>query len=675
MIQRVIKWFRMEYRRAAVGLPLLILKSVLVTGILAILLSGVFSLYEKVQTEKRQTIKIGYVAEDDMITSLAVAYVKRMDAFDGWCRLISVTEEEGIEKLQNGKLQALLILPENVVGEILSGTNTPARMILPKKSSALGIVFEELADAGIRMLSIAQGEIYAIYELAKELGLDEKQLLEQCDVINQFNLELVIGRGHVFRTNKLSITDNEGIAVYYGSVILILYLIFCGALFGSYIKHSDQEQLLIRKRMGIPCGIQLIGRILVTSLLLIITLLPVFGLWLLPGVRKLLIPVFTWQGLALVILGVICVASYLQFLYQLAEQPRAAIVLVVFFTLLQAYLAGCFIPYVLLPDIIKKVSVYIPVFYIRQAFSILFTGELSKAGSVCAGLACSCFFFLMVNIGIIYLKTESHFSGSRKKSTMWKNTNRVSGTLFGIYAKRLFYRKSFWCSLLIIGIVSVGLVSMERQSETHIYAAFYDESGEWEQTLCNYKGYIQFIPCESEEEVSRQVLYNEVECGYVIPENVKKKICEKEADRSIMVFKDADAIMTDTINEILFEIIFEETTRDWFCRYFSNENSVIASLERKMTDGSTFSIEKEYLQTKEHEMADDSGKRTTYPVIAVIGVSLLLCGISGGMEAVEDYRKYRFFKRKPISIILISVLQPVFCGIIVGIMIYLYNSY
>ena len=169
MIQRVIKWFRMEYRRAAVGLPLLILKSVLVTGILAILLSGVFSFYEKVQTEKRQTIKIGYVAEDDMITSLAVAYVKRMDAFDGWCRIISVTEEEGLEKLQNGKLQALLILPENVVGEILSGTNTPARMILPKKSSALGIVFEELADAGIRMLSIAQGEIYAIYELAEEL--------------------------------------------------------------------------------------------------------------------------------------------------------------------------------------------------------------------------------------------------------------------------------------------------------------------------------------------------------------------------------------------------------------------------------------------------------------------------------------------------------------------------
>ena len=117
MMQRIRNWFRAEYQRAVAILPKLMAISVMITVVMGFLLSGGMSLIEQKQEEKQSKIRIGYVAEDDMLTKLLVSYVAGMDSVDEWCRFVSVTEEEGKEELQKGKLAALLILPDNVVDE------------------------------------------------------------------------------------------------------------------------------------------------------------------------------------------------------------------------------------------------------------------------------------------------------------------------------------------------------------------------------------------------------------------------------------------------------------------------------------------------------------------------------------------------------------------------------
>lgn len=676
MRQRVRNWLQTEYRRGVAILPRLILSSVIMTIVIGILLSCFMSVMESRQEEKESKLRIGYVAEEDMLTRLLVSYVSEMDSVDEWCRFVSVTEEKGKKELQEGKLAALLILPENVVDEILSGSNAPATLLLPEKSSTLGIVFEELADAGIRMLSVAQGEIYTIYELAYECGFTQEQLLSMCDDINAYNLGLLTERESWFRTEKVSITGNEEVAVYYGSALVACCLLLCVLFFGNYVKHEEQEQLLIWKRLGISPVVQVIGRITITSLLLMIFLLPMTGLWLLPWLRRMLVPVLTWQSIVLIVFSLICIAAYDLLLYQMVEEHRAAVVTVGLFVVVQGYVSGYFVPTVLLPEIIQKLAVFIPTTYIRWAFSAFFSGDIENAGSVSIGLMVLICCFTVANIIVMYVKTSTYADGHASSFLVPKRKQAlIKGSLFGIYAKRLFYRKSFWCSLLVIGLVSVGLTSMEQQSETTITAVFYDESGDWEELLCEYEGYIQFVACESEAEVRNKVLHDEAECGYWIPKDFRERIESGEARKSIVFYKDSDALMAETVNEILFEQLFMELSKEWFTDYIRETDQLLTVLEHKMTDGSTFSIEKEYWSTDSREGVTQKEERTTYPVVMVVIMAIVLCGLSGAWEAFEDYRRYHFFKRKPGVIIVCNIFQPIVCGVMMGILIFLLNSY
>lgn len=676
MMQKVRAWFQTEYRRAVVLLPRLMTVSIMITLVAGVLLSGLASWTERRQKAEQSKIRIGYVAEEDMLTKLLVSYVAGLDSVEEWCRFVPVTEEEGEEELQEGKLAALIILPDDVVNEILSGSNAPATLILPAQSSPLGIVFEELADAGIRMLSAAQGEIYTVYELANVLELDEEQLLRCCDDINAYNMNLVMKRESWFRTEKVSVTGNEETAVYYGSALLAFWLLVCVSLFGSYVRHSEQEQLLLRKRLGIPFVIQVIGRILIMALLLLAVMLPLAGLWLLPWLRDLLMPVFSWQGVMVILLAVLCTAAYALLLYQICEQHRTAVVLVGLFAVVQGYVAGYLIPAVLLPQAVQELACFTPALYIRQAFSMLFSGDTQNTCRICGGLFLFGIFFFLLDVGVMYYRTKTYANGNvsairRKKG---KRTH-IRGTVFGIYAKRMLYRKSFWCSLLIIVLISTGLVALERQSETTITAAFYDESGEWEEQLCAYDGYIQFLPCQSEEEVRELVLHNEVECGYRLPEDLRECVQEGKARRSITLYKDADAVMADTVNELLFEQLFMQLSREWFVTYMEEKDMLLSVLQQKLTDGSTFEIQKKYWQTDISEGTSEKEERSTYPVMTVVITAIILCGLSGLWEAAEDFRRYYFFKRRAIVIVGISVLQPIICGVIMAFLIFFLNSY
>lgn len=676
MMQRIKTWLQTEYKRAMAILPGIFVKSILITLLVGVLLHGFTTWLEMRQKEEHTRLRIGYVAEEDILTKLLVSYVAGMDSVDKWCRFVSVTEEEGREELQEGKLAALLILPENVVDEILTGSNAPATLILPEQSSALGVVFEELADAGIRMLSVAQGEIYAAYELANVLELNTEQLQAACDAINAYNIDLFMNREAYFEVNKVSVTGNEETVVYYGSALVAFWLFLSGILFGSYIKHGEQEQLLMWKRLGVSPVMQVSGRILITTMLLVMMLLPLSGLWVLPWLREKLIPVLTWQSFFAILLAVVCIAAYDMLLYQLSEQHRTAIVVVGLFAVLQSYIAGYLIPTVLLPQVVQKLSAFVPASYVRQAFSIFFSGDIQHTGRICIRLFLFAILFFILNVGVMYNKTGKAAEGNSILSSHKKKEKIcIKGNIFLIFIKRIFYRKSFWCSLIVITLLSIGLVSLEKQSETSITAAFYDESGEWEELLNDYDGYIQFVSCESEAEVRELVLYDEVECGYCIPVDFRDRLQNGKARRSISFYKDADAIMADTLNEILFEQLFAKLSREWFLTYMENTEMLSSVLEHKLTDGSTFEIKKEYWKTKEKKITSKKEKHTTYPVMMVVVTAIVLCGLNGVWEAIEDYRKYCFFKRNSVVMVGLSTLLPIVCGVIVGIVLFCLKSY
>lgn len=681
-MKRYFIWLETEYKRAAACLSFMFAKA----AILIILIGMVAFCTVKLLPGRMesQPVSIGYAAPQDGLTELAVSFVENMESVKGWCRLIRVNEKEGLDMLGEGKLAALLVLPDNVVEGILSGSNEPAKLYLSKEAAPMGLVFEELAGAGTGLLRTAQAEIYATHELAKNLDMGQQGLDTMYGEIDRFNLRLVMEREQYFRTKKLSATGSEGWAVYYGSAFFTLYLLLAGLLFGKYNLRSRMEQDMLAKRAGIPVGAQAAGRIVVSGGLLCIALLFMGVFWVVEGVRRILPVSVTVKGLILLILAFLCAAAWQQFIYRLTENHRTAILVLGISVLFMGYVSGCFLPTALLPRIVERIAGFMPSTYIKRTFSVLLSGRTERFAGTAAALAAFCMFFWLA--GVLtekWLQRES-FAFGRRSDALDRpgQKNAVKGAnLFCILAKRLLFQKSLWICLVVTVFVSFAMVKAESRSETAVYAAVCTDDIILEKLFSEYNGLVTFIPCKNEEEVKRNVVQGKAECGYVLQEDLQSKILSGDGAWSIDVYESADSTLTRVVNEVLFERIFYAISSDWFEGYIAEHENFSGVLwemgekalkeeaknvlEQKMKDGSTFTFK------RQNVLASGAGEEVTgnasYPIKAIAAACVIFCALIGTMQAIVDKKRHRFPKRFVFLPVFFTVCQPVLLGMAAGI--------
>ncbi len=394
-------WFVTEWKRAVAQFPVL-LKRLVIFVIACVVLMGLTmfgtrQIWSGNNTQKT-TVRIGYVAPEDMLTKLAVSYVEQLESVKSWCSLEKTTVDKGMALLENGALTALLILPDDLVNEILTGSNAPVTVYLPESVDASitnSKVFEELANAGVGMLQTAQAEIYAAETLAGEA--DVKNLLEEMYYdINRFNLSIALTRESLWENISLSVTGNHTYAVYYGSAFFAIYLLVAALFIGNFCKRNHLQQFMAWRRLGVPFAWQLASQW--SALLLLMALVGVlpFCLLLYPPFAELLSVVFTPQMAVAVFFVLALSAMYALMVYQYVGEHQRAVLVLGLLALAQGYAAGCIIPSVLLPQGIAAVGAFVPAAYIKAAFTMLFTGSTQNFSEVILGLAvwsCVCFVF------------------------------------------------------------------------------------------------------------------------------------------------------------------------------------------------------------------------------------------------------------------------------------------
>ena len=153
--------------------------------------------------------------------------------------------------------------------------------------------------------------------------------------------------------------------------------------------------------------------------------------------------------------------------------------------------------------------------------------------------------------------------------------------LFRILAKRILRRKSVWVTLLLTVCVTAALVKLEKNSSAVIYAAVCTKDETLAAHLAEHEGLVRFVLCEDEEEVKRNVIKGEAECGYVLQEDLQKEIAAGRGNWSIEVWAGSDSAMTPVVNEILFETIFTEIATDWYAGYIAEHPAFQNTVERR----------------------------------------------------------------------------------------------
>ena len=157
-------YLRLELKRACKKLP-----HIFAGAIVLLLLAGTIALLSARMLYGETSagrITVGVVLpEGDAVAKKALAMVSSLESVKSICDFEYMNKEECLDKLNAGKLYAVMEVPEGFVQDIMNGTNTPVKILLPRGTGLESRIFKELTDAGASTLGAGQAGIYAGDEL------------------------------------------------------------------------------------------------------------------------------------------------------------------------------------------------------------------------------------------------------------------------------------------------------------------------------------------------------------------------------------------------------------------------------------------------------------------------------------------------------------------------------
>lgn len=350
----------------------------------AVLVAAFSAIMQNAQVFQKVNIGIA-IPEGESISRLATQYISSMDSVRSVCDFYYLDEQEAVEQLRQGTLQAVVVLPEGFYHDVQVGINPPAQIYFSKDVAQNTQVFEELVTAGVSFLQTAEAGVYAALDTASYYGV-ELQGAGLGDTIAYLFVNQMLKRDSVYSARMLSSMGNLSVAEYYYAAGLVILLMMCGIQFGFLYgkrNRSVEDKLKIR---GVGSIRQSVVKILVMTEFLYVTgLLYYFAGIGIAGWTKTYFVFYqgtTWYALLLLCLGI---AIYFQVLYELSGSSSQAAVFVFAVNVITIIGAGVLIPEAYLGKEIAGISHFLPMKYWNVYAAGMLEGEISKdsvAGTV-----------------------------------------------------------------------------------------------------------------------------------------------------------------------------------------------------------------------------------------------------------------------------------------------------
>ena len=350
----------------------------------AVLVAAFSAIMQNAQVFQKVNIGIA-IPEGESISRLATQYISSMDSVRSVCDFYYLDEQEAVEQLKQGTLQAVVLLPEGFYHDVQVGINPPAQIYFPKDAAQNTQVFEELVTAGVSFLQTAEAGVYAALDTASYYGI-ELQGAGLGDTIAYLFVNQMLKRDSVYSARMLSSMGNLSVEEYYYAAGLVILLMMCGIQLGFLYGKRNRSVEDKLKICGVGSIRQSVVKILVMTEFLYVTgLLYYFAGIGIAGWTKTYFVFYqgtTWYALLLLCLGI---AIYFHVLYELSGSSSQAAVFVFAVNVITIIGAGVLIPEAYLGKEIAGISHFLPMKYWNVYAAGMLEGEISKdsvAGTV-----------------------------------------------------------------------------------------------------------------------------------------------------------------------------------------------------------------------------------------------------------------------------------------------------
>ncbi len=346
-------YLKLELKRACKKLPHIYAGAIvllLLVGTIA-LLAGKMLYGEKAVGR----IAVGVVLpEGDLVAGKAVSMLSTLDSVKSICDFTYMEAGEALDQLKEGKLFAVMEVPEGFVQDIINGTNTPVQILLPKEAGLESRIFKELTDAGGTIVGASQAGIYAGDELCRIHGL-VSSIPQVEEELNRIYLGYSLPRADYFRNVRVSATGDVDTLTFYGISGVLLFLLLSVVPVSSYLSPLEsamKQKLLI---VGVGPGMVATARILGLGFLMAMVALPVGAVALAAGWIS-----WSLSGMLLFVEVCLAAAAFVTALYQIAGTLMGGVMLLFLVVSVMHFLAGGFLPLVFLPASFQAAAPFLP---------------------------------------------------------------------------------------------------------------------------------------------------------------------------------------------------------------------------------------------------------------------------------------------------------------------------
>lgn len=509
----------------------------------AVLVAAFSAIMQNAQVFQKVNIGIA-IPEGESISRLATQYISSMDSVRSVCDFYYLDEQEAVEQLKQGTLQAVVLLPEGFYHDVQVGINPPAQIYFPKDAAQNTQVFEELVTAGVSFLQTAEAGVYAALDTASYYGV-ELQGAGLGDTIAYLFAHQMLKRDSVYSARMLSTMGNLSVAEYYYAAGLVILLMMCGIQFGFLYgkrNRSVEDKLKIR---GVGSIRQSVVKILVMTEFLYVTgLLYYFAGIGVAGWTKTYFVFYqgtTWYALLLLCLGI---AIYFHVLYELSGSSSQAAVFVFAVNVITIIGAGVLIPEAYQGKEIAGISHFLPMKYWNVYAAGMLEGELSKeavTGTV---------FFLFVGMvaGTLF-SWRNEKSGQQSHNDIrscmhahtgiCKNIKKVPmGFVYYKLQLKLWLKyRICWLQILFLVLLLLVIGGIHIPDTKNSSIGLVGVTSGITQTIADRlmqkRDVYQFTTYEGTEELEQAVEAGELECGFVFDKEFAKQYEEGSFTDSI----------------------------------------------------------------------------------------------------------------------------------------------
>lgn len=346
--------------------------------VVLILLGGLLGAYsvmvqQQSRSSENQKIRVAMVGTaEDTFVQMGLAALKSFDSTQFAMELLEMEEDAAHRALQQGKIGAYIVIPENFVDEAMEGRILPLKFV--STTGAAGVVSvlkEEVTDVISVLLLESQRGVYGMQGAMKDNDLGGRG--KKMDALSLNYVEYVLARDKAYSLRELGIADELGLEGYLLCGVAVLFLMLACLPFAPLMIRRDLSlsRMLAARGRGMcrqtlcDLGVYALGLMAVVFLLL-----GAAGGLLGDRMEQLDMT----QLLIRMVPVLVMVVSYSFMLYALSSDLIGGVLLQFFATLAMCFVSGCMYPVYFFPVGVQKLAAWLPAGIARSHLAGSITG-------------------------------------------------------------------------------------------------------------------------------------------------------------------------------------------------------------------------------------------------------------------------------------------------------------